>query len=203
MSNGITIQSAGRRHYLVGNTYPIKDKLRRAGCKWDGDRKAWWTGKLDVAEELLGSAPSSSGASDVAHDSRPESDRLTDDSRIAGKAAYKGRPYLLVWEGETRRGRACKLAFADGSKIFWADATEVQVTKRYQPREERGMYGRSTGRMVYMTFGRLERLRKDFAAAKSEGNDDGIRNGQRYCCDECGEYVTRGLGSCWETGAAH
>ena len=30
-----------------------------------------------------------------------------------------------------------------------------------------------------------------------------MREGRRYECEECGEYVTSGSGSCWETGAAH
>jgi hypothetical protein len=51
---GITISKEGRRFYLVGNTYAIKDGLRSAGAHWDGDRKAWWTSKLDVAERFTG-----------------------------------------------------------------------------------------------------------------------------------------------------
>lgn len=54
----ITIQSEGRRHYLTGNTYPIKDAIRSAGCKWDRDRGAWWTGKREVAEALVSGATS-------------------------------------------------------------------------------------------------------------------------------------------------
>lgn len=185
----IQLQSEGRRHYLVGNTYPIKDQLRAAGAKWDAGRKAWWIGKLDVAQKLAGSG------SEASSDSR-SSDYLTRESRIAGKATYRGKPYILVWEGTTSRGRACKLAFSDGSKVFWADASEVQVTKRYEDRE----YG---GRVEHMTFGGLQRARAKYARAREQGNEDGICNGQRYECPECGEMVTRGQGSCWETGCAH
>lgn len=189
----ISVQHEGRRFYLVGNTFPIKDQLRSCGAKWDADRRAWWTSKLDVAERFAGAEPAAS--SDAAPDSRP-SDTLTDDSRIAGKATYKGKPYILVWEGETRRGRACKLAFSDGSKVFWADAADVQVTKRYDSREYRG-------RVEHMTFGRLARLREKFARARGQGYEDGICDGQTYECPECGERVVRGHGSCWETGCAH
>lgn len=49
----ITIQSEGRRHYLIGDTYPIKNAIRGAGCNWDRDRGAWWTGKREVAEQLV------------------------------------------------------------------------------------------------------------------------------------------------------
>lgn len=202
MMANITIKSEGRRHYLLGDTYAIKDKLRNAGAKWDADRRAWWTGKKDVAERFAGAA-AQPAVSEVAPASDRAADRLTDDSSIAGKATYKGKTYLLVWEGETKRGQAAKLAFADGSKIFWANHGEYQVTKRYQERDVRGAYGRSTGRTESMTFGRLQSLRESYAKAKAEGNDDGIRNGQSYYCEECGERVVRGQGSCWETGAAH
>lgn len=157
----ITVQSEGRRHYLLGNTYSIKEQLRSAGAHWDGDRKAWWTSKLDVAMKFA-------GESDAEPSSLPEGDTLTDDSKIAGKATYKGKQYILVWEGETRRGRACKLAFSDGSKVFWSEASEVQITKRYEAREYRG-------RVEHMTFGRLQRLRADFARDRKAGVDTSYR----------------------------
>lgn len=49
----ITIQSEGRRHYLIGDTYPIRAAARTAGCKWDPDRRAWWSGKRETAERLV------------------------------------------------------------------------------------------------------------------------------------------------------
>lgn len=53
MANNIEIKSEGRRHYLVGDTYPIKNAIKAAGCNWDRDRYAWWTGKLEVAQKLV------------------------------------------------------------------------------------------------------------------------------------------------------
>lgn len=38
--------------------------------------------------------------------------------------------------------------------------------------------------------------RRSFEAAPAK------RSG-RYVCDECGEWVTRGVGQCWETGCGH
>lgn len=32
----LTTESVGRRTYFVGDTYPIKDRLRNAGARWDG-----------------------------------------------------------------------------------------------------------------------------------------------------------------------
>jgi len=52
----IQISKEGRRHYLVGNTYAVKDALRDAGAHWDRDRGAWWTSKADVAERFAAAA---------------------------------------------------------------------------------------------------------------------------------------------------
>lgn len=190
----IAIEKVGRRNYLVGNTFAIKDRIKAAGGHWDGEKRAWWVSNAEKALEIVGhpsSTPSEDGEA-----TKPSPGGLTDEDRIEGKATYKGKPYLLVWEGITSRGQAAKLAFTDGSKMFWASAGEYQVTKRYDAREYRG-------RPEPMTFGTLKRLRAKFARARAEGNEDGIAKGQRYECPECGDYVTRGQGSCWETGAAH
>lgn len=191
---GISIEKAGRRHYLVGDTFAIKDRIKAAGGHWDGDKRAWWIGNAEKALEVAGHSSSASSERQA-----PPTSQLAEDDKIAGKASYKGREYIMVWEGTTSRGQACKLAFADGSKVFWAGAGEYQVTKRYEARRSsyRGRHDEP------MTFGRLKALRAKYARARAEGNDDGVPNGQRYECEECGEYVTRGVGSCWETGCAH
>ena len=44
------IVEEGRRVYVLGNTYPFKDKLRGMGFKFDGDRRAWWIGKRSFAK---------------------------------------------------------------------------------------------------------------------------------------------------------
>lgn len=150
----ITIESRGRRHYLRGNTYAIRDALRSAGAHWDRDERAWWTGQRDVAERFV------AASSDAAPDSRPV-ESLSPDSEIVGKARYQGREYLLVWIGETRRGRAAKLAYRDGSRVFWASASDVQITRTYQSRECRGR------RQPGMTLGRLTQLREEYAAERA------------------------------------
>lgn len=153
----ITVERVGRRSYFIGNTYPIKDKLRAAGAHWDGDKRAWWIGDHAKAEALAGA-----GSSAAPEAGERNSDALSDDAKIAGKARYKGREYLLVWEGETKRGYAAKLSFADGSKIFWANDGEFQVTKTY-----------SEG----MTFGALKRFREDFKRQRDEEKALGAKNG--------------------------
>ena len=65
----ITIEKTGRRYYFVGNTYPIKDALRSAGAKWDADRRAWYTGKADVAERFSGARAAGSDGSEPRRES--------------------------------------------------------------------------------------------------------------------------------------
>jgi len=57
---------------------------------------------------------------------------LTGSSEIIGRAEYKSHEYLMVWEGETKRGPAAKLAFRDGSKVFWASAGDYRIVRRYR-----------------------------------------------------------------------
>lgn len=189
-NTGIKIERTGRRSYIIGNTYAIKDALKAAGAHWDGERRAWWLGDDTAAKSLVERCGKAACEPKTA---APAAQGLTEDSKIAGKATYKGRPYLLLWSGRTSRGEAAKLAFADGSKTFWADASEVEVTKTYERHETKGP----------MTWRRLQALRARYAEGRAQGYDDGIAEGRRYECPECGEYVTRGVGSCWETGCAH
>lgn len=171
---GITVERIGRRSYLRGNTYPIKDQLKSAGAHWDGEQRAWWIGDHGKAEEL---AAKGAGGPQAGGEERGNgaSDKLTADSKIAGKARYQGREYLLVWEGQTRKGFAAKLAFSDGSKIFWASQGEYQVTKRYEERTEgHGRYQRTRGGM---TFGRLQELCEEFAEKRKEEKALGAKDG--------------------------
>jgi hypothetical protein len=37
------------KHYITGNTFPVKDQLRQLGCRWDAGRKAWYTEDAEIA----------------------------------------------------------------------------------------------------------------------------------------------------------
>lgn len=122
MALAIEIRTEGRRHYLIGNTYPIKDALRSVGAKWDPDRKAWWTGKREVAESVV-----ARGA-----EQNPEREDPSGlDTKVIGRATHNGKSYYVIWSGETKRGYAAKLCFRDGSKVFWADGNSIQIVKSY------------------------------------------------------------------------
>lgn len=168
----ITIESAGRRHYLLGNTFPLRDQLRAAGAKWDPERKAWWTGKRDVAEQLvakLAAAPAGETSSSGAAEQSGPGESAT----VAGKAEYKGRTYYLAGRVDrgrthyddrvdavtTRDGAKCLLISRDGKLQFWAARGEIRVIKTYDKPT---------------TIGRLKR----FA--------EGMRNGSIQTCPNCG-----------------
>lgn len=55
-------------------------------------------------------------------------------------ATYKGKSYRLLFLGDTKYGRRAKLAFFDGSREFWVDASKVQV-RESSPNRSRGPYG--------------------------------------------------------------
>jgi len=143
----IEIRTEGRRHYLRGDTYPLKDALRAAGCKWDADAKAWWTGKRETAEQLAAQlGASSSAAPSVETAERPQAQAPGLDATVAGRAQYKGKTYYVAgrvargrthWDDElraveSRDGSRLLLYFRDGSSQFWAAADAVQILKSYR-----------------------------------------------------------------------
>jgi hypothetical protein len=54
----ITVRSEGRRHYIAGLPFDLKDTAKEAGCRWDPDLKMWWSGKSEVAIEVVQRAQS-------------------------------------------------------------------------------------------------------------------------------------------------
>lgn len=96
----ISIQSEGRRHYIIGDTFPIRDSIKNAGCKWDPTRKAWWTGKKELAEKLATTSSDTAPASDR---SPTPKEAPGEGAIVAGKATYKGKTYYIA--GRIDRGR--------------------------------------------------------------------------------------------------
>jgi hypothetical protein len=154
----VELEIKGSRAYFHGNTYPFKEQIKALQAHWDPDERAWWVGKskLSAAEELVNRTENQSGGSDSAR----SLEVVDSNTRILGRAKYKGKSgYLMLWEGSTKHGPAVKLAFRDGSKIFWASAAEVTIEKYYESRER-------YGQIQYMTFGRLNYLAEEFKIQK-------------------------------------
>jgi len=129
-----TINKVGRRYYIEGTSFENRHIPKQAGCRWDPERRAWWTGKASLADEVVskltdGSAPAA-----------PKDDSVgLDASVIKGRVRYKGKVYYLL--AERRDGRGVKLCFRDGSKTFWSKKdTPFEVIKRYEePRSINGL----------------------------------------------------------------
>lgn len=163
----VTIEKAGRRFYVVGNTYAIKDQLRDAGCKWDGDRKAWWTGKADVAARLSGW---------VTPTEKSEGEKKDELSRknCAGQVEYKGRKYYVV--GRSDRTGKLHLTVLDCSIEFWAAESDCRWVKHYHPKTSWGGYGRGQIE-VHQTVGGI----RSFVERERNNRKAGVA-----VCAECG-----------------
>lgn len=125
----ITTQKEGRRVYLSGNTYSLRDKLRSLGATWDPDRKQWWVGTSKQAE-VLALLERSTTESDAPAQNRAAPGK---NAAVAGKATYKGKTYYVAGKS-TRGGRYAEsveavttqdgakvlLLSRDGSMQFWA-----------------------------------------------------------------------------------
>ena len=204
----LSIRSEGQRHYVVGDTYPVKDLLRAAGLKWDAQEKAWYSGRREVANAALAAAAGANGSAAnvaVGGNGAAKQDHPAPGiaAVVAGRATYKGRTYYVagrerrgrtryddsVVQVESRDGSRVLLYFRDGSSQFWADRGAVEIAKAYRKPQ---------------TIGSLREFVEQAKQARAQGYEDGIPDGRRYECEECGERVTRGDGStCWETGCAH
>lgn len=195
----ITIETDGRRAYIVGETYPHRSAIKDAGGHWDGERKAWWLGSRAKAEELVAHLCGSAATTKQPPNSdEPAGECLRDDDRVVGRAEYKGRSYLLVWEGQTKRGMAAKLAYADGSRVFWAGLGEIRVTKRY--REPNSGNRRGYGRIEAMTFGRLRRLQEDWRGKTPAERDEAARVAELGGRCRCERPLDEGDGECMTCG---
>lgn len=173
---GITFSTEGRRIYLLGNTYPIKDILSSHGCNWDSNRKAWWTGKQETADAIAKRIEEKAAKG---NDEKPGLDAV-----VAARVEYKGKTYYMagkIIRGRTRYdnevegiwtkdGAKALLYSRDGEMKFWADANLVDTKKHYTKP---------------MTIKAL----KDYAErAKREPSDP---NAERRICWECGGSFTR------------
>jgi hypothetical protein len=191
-------EKVGARVYVTGNSYPIRDRLKRAGCRWDPDRRQWWIGS-SKAKELEQIVKCS-----VPADSSEKKTEDPDTIRLVGKARYKGKTFYCRWVGHTRKGDyMAHLCSLDGKLDFWAlcaQPHETQhdglgeiavITKMYQAREYRG-------RAEYTTLGSIQRFVERERKNREEGGEvcaecgrsgeliedleDGLRK-HRHCCD--------------------
>lgn len=168
MTLSVTTEKVGARIYVAGNTFSIKSQLKSAGCHWDGERKQWWIGaaKASQIESIVG------GLDGKTVD--PDKEELAD-RPCTGKVEYKGRTYYVI--GRSEKTGKLWLTVLDCKIDFWAAESECNWVKRYQEREERGAYGKSTGRYSHQTLGGIRRFieksKRDESTVKNGGVPDG------------------------------
>jgi hypothetical protein len=148
----ISTEKIGARIYVTGNTFPVKNQLKAAGCHWDGDRKQWWIGAAKAADI-------SSIVGNLANQPAPKED--LGERRVYAKVEYKKRTYYVIAEGADR----VRLTVLDGSIDFWADKAECNLIKEYQPRQvwDGRRYSNNTVTR-YTTLGSL----RDFIAQRKK-----------------------------------
>jgi len=142
----MTIEKIGRRHYLSGLSYGDRHIAKNLGCRWDPEKKMWWTGKAAIAEQALANAGEKKGNNGGGSGAERQI--------VAGRARYEGRTYYLGgrvergsthWDDrvspvETRDGEKFLLIFHDGSSSFWAKKAEVEIIKSYsKPQSIQGL----------------------------------------------------------------
>lgn len=172
----LTTEKVGKRIYVIGDTYPIKDKLKNEGAHWDNDRKAWWigAGKESAIQHIINPPVGSTPVAPV--------EKNLDDLRVVGKANYKGRTYYALWYGysEKYNGFRAHLSSLDNKIDFWCDASPngqgddslmAVIVKTYASREYRG-------RTEYTTLGSLKRFIEGQKSSESKGLE---------ACAECGK----------------
>jgi hypothetical protein len=185
MAENIQIQQNGQRIYIVGHTYPIRDRLRSAGAHWDGDRGAWWIGAAKRADIESVIAAASAAAASQGPDRG---------ARVLGRARYRDREYYVL--AKSRDGRRLLLAFRDGSKQFWADASEATLIRRYDSENYR------TGRVEYPTLGYMLDRAAEWRAMSPEERERraAIRAAGGVC--RCDRPLDEGGGECMKCGYA-
>lgn len=118
----LSIEKVGRRLYVVGNSFAVKDCLKKIGCKWDADRKQWWigSGKQAELEGCIGSA---------SKEYKEPTPQELEKRRCDGKVEYKGKTYYVV--GKSPAKGKLWLTVLDCSINFWALESDCKWVKRY------------------------------------------------------------------------
>lgn len=185
----LTVEKTGRRWYFLGNTYSIKDQLKQEGCKWDPERKAWWTGKQGVADKFSGDIQPTEKSEDQKREELSSKDCF-------GKVKYKGKLYYVI--GRSGSGKL-HLTVLDCSIDFWATEDSCVWEKRYAAKSHWGGYGRGQVEQ-YQSVASIRRFidrTKSESTAERESREDRAHAYREYggVC-RCDKPVHEGDGSC-------
>lgn len=130
----LALEQVERRLYLRGDTYPLRERIRAAGGRWDPARRAWFLAlaQRELAELLV-------SRTFVGDDQEQGPAVRASELAVLGRARYEGRVYFLLEEQLQEPRPAVRLAYRDGSRAFWARSPgSVEVLARYaEPRTPR------------------------------------------------------------------
>lgn len=178
----VTLEKIGPRYYLRGLPFSAKDEARDtlglSGNNFDREEKCWWVGaaKREAAEQFAAKI-NAAAASIPAGDGKPKPE--DDSRRVYAKVKHAGRTYYVV--AESHANNSCRVCLLYGVGK-WVNMAACELVKVYQPREERGMYGRPTGRTVYTTLGSIREFVEKQQRAEAAGLPQcpvcGIRGGE-------------------------
>ena len=186
----VTLEQVGPRLYLKDLPIALKDRAKEAlgmtGKNFDWDRKQWYVGaaKRAALEKFL---------AEVNDPAAPPPQEDPDKVTLVAKGRHKGRTvYVRCFSGDRTRCRVATLPAADGTFLcYWKDVgtgeDQVEVVKSYPEREERGSYGRPTGRTVKQTLGGIVRF---IAKAERERKAAADGTAETKVCWECGRTMT-------------
>jgi len=123
----ITIEHHGRRHYIVGAPFSARERLKNAGCKWDPERRAWWSGSAEKAAAVVESL----AAAPLMLEGRPV--KLADDSwgvRLIGASSVDVGATVKV---STAKGDSWQTTV---TAIVESDANGITVKTTERPRAQ-------------------------------------------------------------------
>ncbi len=82
---------------ITGNTYPVKDRLKALGARWNPDAKAWMVSpaKADAARKIVAGAPAQSSRS--RRPSYRSSYRRNDDEQCTCYQCMSGSECLCIY----------------------------------------------------------------------------------------------------------
>jgi hypothetical protein len=174
----ITVRSEGRRHYIAGLPYELKDTAKEAGCRWDSDRKMWWSGKSEIAIEVVQRAQSRQAQALQQREERSVSAQAS----AAARGVLAGHPAKLPsgdWGvkvfSQARPDAGAKITVTTSRGKSWETSVESVLGGEAggwlvttPPRQQRG-----GNRGYRKPWSQLSEEERDYCRAKAEFNRTG------------------------------
>lgn len=131
----ITLERVGRRTYLRGETFPVKDSIKDAGGHWDADARAWWLGDNAKAEIIAKRASVEVVPARYV--------KVGDDWCVKGKGLVVGQEIVVQKaSGDKKTERVTAILSTDPDGVQTASvAKSTKPSGTYTPRRSFNGYG--------------------------------------------------------------